>query len=57
MTRADGFALKVISPPTNEAEPISRLFYQGRATGQDLPGAVLESSLRASQEWLLFPDT
>jgi hypothetical protein len=54
MTIADGFTLTVVFPSTNEAEPICRLFFHGRDTGQDLPGAILEAALRADQEWLLF---
>jgi hypothetical protein len=54
MIGADGFAVRVSSPPTNEAEPVCRLFYQGRDTGRDLPGAVLEAALEVGGEWLLF---
>jgi hypothetical protein len=54
MIRADGFAVRVLSPPTNEAEPICRLSYQGRDTGRDLPAAVLEAALEVDGEWLLF---
>ncbi len=54
MTRADGFTVKLMSTPTNETEPICRLFHHGRDTGQDLPGAVLEVSLKADNEWLFF---
>jgi hypothetical protein len=54
MTRADGFTVKLISPPTNETKLTSRLFHHGRDTGQDLPGAILEASLKANNEWLLF---
>ena len=54
MTCADGFTVKLISPPTNETEPTCRLFHHGRDTNQELLGAVLEASLQANNEWLLF---
>jgi len=54
VTRADGFTVKVISPPTNETKPTCRLFHHGRDTGRDLPGVVLEASLKVNNEWLLF---
>jgi len=54
MTCADGFTVKLISPATNETEPTCRLFHQGWDTCQDLPGTVLEASLKADNEWLLF---
>lgn len=54
MTSVDGFAVKLISSPTNETEPICRLFYQGHDTGQNLQGAVLEVALKTDSKWLLF---
>jgi len=54
MTRIDGFTVKLISPSTNETKPTCRLFHHGRDTGQDLPGVVLEASLKVNNEWLLF---
>jgi hypothetical protein len=54
MIPVNGFAIKPVSPPTNNAVPRCRLFYQGQDTGRELTGAFLEASVQAGNEWLLF---
>ena len=48
------FSTKLLSPPTERSAPVSRLIFQGRDTGLELPGATLETSLEVGFGWLLF---
>ena len=54
MPVTDRFALEPVAPPTELKEGRARLRLDGRDTGVELPGQVLEGAVGVEDAWLLF---